>query len=275
MDGLILFIALIIFIGLACIPAFIAEKKGRSFALWFVYGFLLFIVALIHSLMIEPNEYAPGMKKCSECQKIISNEARVCSFCGARGEATLPNSIGAAVGAQAHVPPSTTTAVATSMVTSAVSASSSLIYTGERNLANQRYQAYLVKKYEVEKNPVLEKFLVGFDSFDDLVTALTFAHGQESASQRFEQPAPAAVAPMTEAPKARVVVPDARAVAVDASSLSERDQADLYKLKNYKYALVAIHSKAGVPTFTLKSTVNQDEFDLDGSEKLREFAAQF
>ncbi|HOF01596.1 MAG TPA: rhomboid family intramembrane serine protease [Spirochaetota bacterium] len=36
------------------IPALIAKKKGRNFFLWWIYGFMMFIVALIHSLLIKP-----------------------------------------------------------------------------------------------------------------------------------------------------------------------------------------------------------------------------
>ena len=42
---------LALFLGL--IPATIAKNKGRSFGRWYVYGVLLFIVALIHSLLIS------------------------------------------------------------------------------------------------------------------------------------------------------------------------------------------------------------------------------
>lgn len=34
---------------LAMIPARIAEKKGRSYANWYVYGFFFWIVAVIHA----------------------------------------------------------------------------------------------------------------------------------------------------------------------------------------------------------------------------------
>ncbi len=37
---------------LGLIPASIAKKKGYSFGLWWLYGWMLFIVALIHSLLI-------------------------------------------------------------------------------------------------------------------------------------------------------------------------------------------------------------------------------
>lgn len=37
---------------LGLIPAFIAQSKGRSFGGWWLYGFLLFIVAIIHVLFV-------------------------------------------------------------------------------------------------------------------------------------------------------------------------------------------------------------------------------
>ena len=40
-----------LFLGL--IPAAIASSKGRSFGLWYLYGVALFIVALIHSLVLQ------------------------------------------------------------------------------------------------------------------------------------------------------------------------------------------------------------------------------
>ncbi|MBP2660129.1 MAG: hypothetical protein H6Q69_3161 [Firmicutes bacterium] len=42
-----------LFLGL--IPGFIARSKRRSFFSWYVYGVLLFIVALIHSIVIKFN----------------------------------------------------------------------------------------------------------------------------------------------------------------------------------------------------------------------------
>lgn len=53
MGAMGMIIPLIIAAGLGFIPASIAKKKGRSFGLWWLYGFLLFIVALIHSLVMK------------------------------------------------------------------------------------------------------------------------------------------------------------------------------------------------------------------------------
>jgi uncharacterized protein YgiM (DUF1202 family) len=46
-------ISLIIASFLAIIPAKIAESKGRSFGKWWIYGFLLWMIALPHALLIS------------------------------------------------------------------------------------------------------------------------------------------------------------------------------------------------------------------------------
>jgi hypothetical protein len=54
MDSTILLVQLAVAAGLAFIPAKIAQGKGRSFGPWYVYGFFLFLIALIHSLVMKP-----------------------------------------------------------------------------------------------------------------------------------------------------------------------------------------------------------------------------
>lgn len=66
---------------LGLIPAFIAQSKGRSFAAWWLYGVLLFIVALPHSIFAS-SVVGLGRRKCPHCAEMIREEAKVCRFCG-------------------------------------------------------------------------------------------------------------------------------------------------------------------------------------------------
>ena len=51
-------VVLLIAAGLGFIPATIAKNKGYSFGLWWLYGWMLFIVAIIHVCLI-PDKNAP------------------------------------------------------------------------------------------------------------------------------------------------------------------------------------------------------------------------
>ncbi len=53
--GLVLFSSILslgVAAALGLIPANIAKKKGYSFGIWWFYGWMLFIVAIIHVLLI-------------------------------------------------------------------------------------------------------------------------------------------------------------------------------------------------------------------------------
>jgi hypothetical protein len=83
MEKVILFSILLGFI-----PALIAHINGRSFGLWWIYGALLFIVALFHSILMKPNQselkkrlLSKGLKKCLHCEGLNKADSNVCRYC--------------------------------------------------------------------------------------------------------------------------------------------------------------------------------------------------
>lgn len=89
---------LLLALGLGFVPALIAQSKGRGFFGWYVYGVLLFVFALIHSLLLRPDVKAQeartmedeGRRPCPHCAELIKREAVACRYCGRDVEAVAP-----------------------------------------------------------------------------------------------------------------------------------------------------------------------------------------
>jgi hypothetical protein len=76
---------------LALIPARIAQSKGRSFAAWWLYGWLFLIIAVPHALLLRPRavagadtppDSAPALVPCDRCHQQIRSDTPQCPFCG-------------------------------------------------------------------------------------------------------------------------------------------------------------------------------------------------
>ncbi len=79
---------LFLWIVLGLVIALIARSKGRSGFGWFVYGALIWPVALVHILVLrrtveaeERHARAEGRIPCPHCAEFVKRQARVCLHC--------------------------------------------------------------------------------------------------------------------------------------------------------------------------------------------------
>ena len=82
---------------LGLIPAKIAHNKGHSFIGFWIFGFLLLIVAIPVSIVMQKDQAvldqrrrAGGEKQCSHCASWIGSAAIICPVCKHEEVAVIP-----------------------------------------------------------------------------------------------------------------------------------------------------------------------------------------
>ena len=66
---------------LGLLPAYIAMNKGRNFILWWLYGTVLFVIAIFHAITLKPTPaYLAeiGLRYCPECDRIVQMDDPSC-----------------------------------------------------------------------------------------------------------------------------------------------------------------------------------------------------
>ena len=69
---------------LLLLPANIAHRKGRSFSLFAIYGILLWVAAIMHSIMMSSNKVKTdpkNYKACPYCGEAVLKVAKKCKHC--------------------------------------------------------------------------------------------------------------------------------------------------------------------------------------------------
>ena len=86
------YLILLALIGI--IPGVIASARGLSFLAWFLYGAILWPVAMVHVWFATPDSVTIATRThsrtCPHCAETVKAEAKVCKHCGRDLVATTP-----------------------------------------------------------------------------------------------------------------------------------------------------------------------------------------
>jgi RNA polymerase subunit RPABC4/transcription elongation factor Spt4 len=76
-------VLLVVWILLSILATRIAERKGRSGAIYFLVSFFLTpVVGLLMAAIAKPRQAAASQRRCPFCAELLKREAKGCRFCG-------------------------------------------------------------------------------------------------------------------------------------------------------------------------------------------------
>lgn len=78
MDMGVIIVIAVLLAGLGILPAFTASRYGKDFKTWWVYGAVLFPVAMVHAIMLGHQ----GYKRCGFCRSAVKVRLSHCPHCG-------------------------------------------------------------------------------------------------------------------------------------------------------------------------------------------------
>ncbi len=167
---------LVSLIGWSIVSFFVAsyaKNKGRSYG-GFLALALVFspVIALIIAAIVKDESEnvalsAGELRKCPYCGESIKATATVCRFCGREVEPFV-----------LHNPKTSNTRMATAP------------FNGELDISNPKYQLFLTKRFDIQRNNTLSKFVIDDEVFGTLEDSLQAAHtryAQEQAWQDVER----------------------------------------------------------------------------------------
>ncbi len=81
---------LLFWLLVAGLVAYLAGRKGRRAWVWFLYGFAIWPLALVHVLLARPSHEAlrarlvasGAQRPCPHCQELVRSDATACPHCG-------------------------------------------------------------------------------------------------------------------------------------------------------------------------------------------------
>ena len=160
---------LLIWVVMAIIVGMVAGSKGKSGGLWFLYGLLIWPIALTHALLISKqtaSDFGPIVTTDHGYEiegQVFKRRADAEAY--AENVSRLKESPSKQPGRHC-------------------AKSAEKIWTGERDLGSDSYKLFLAEKYSIEKNDLFGKFVVADKMFSTLDAALDHADKQDRAQRQ-------------------------------------------------------------------------------------------